>query len=125
MKRTAERHHNFSSSAIHMLMSNGRAKDSIGKPYFTYVKQKIREIRLGKPLDKEQHAYATLWGHFAERYAFNKLGLEYHLQSKVRYLHDDLSWSGAPDLITKDKVGDIKCPWTLNAYTELVDNLTE
>lgn len=125
MSRTAERHYNYSSSAIYRLMANGKAKGSIGAPFDTYVKEKIREKRLGKPIDKEQESRSTLWGHFAERWAFEKLGLEYHLQSKDRYLHDELAWSGAPDMITKTKVCDIKCPWTLNSFCEIVDNLTE
>lgn len=117
---------NFSSSKIHMLMSKGRGNWSlanIGKPFETYVKEKQRERRLKRPLSQEHNAKPTNWGTFVESIAFEVLGLEYSAVSdKKRLYHDELPWCGVPDVIIgKDVVGDIKSPWTLTGFCDLVE----
>ena len=120
-----ERVTNFSSSNIYMLTKNGRAKDSIGAPFYTYIEEKLIEHRLGRALDKDHSARPTTWGIFVERFAFELLGLEYKLVSKDRYYHKTIShWSGAPDLLSEDNiVGDIKCPFTLKSFCQIVNKL--
>lgn len=113
---------NFSSSQVWKLMKNGKAKGSFGAPFYTYIAEKKMERRLGRAINSETTAKSTSWGNFIEGIAFNKLGLEYKLESKVRYKHDDYPLTGAPDLITENVVGDIKCPWTMKSFCELVDS---
>ena len=42
---------------------------------------------------------------------FNLLGLEYKLEYKNTFLHPKYGefWSGTPDLVAEDKIGEIKC----------------
>ena len=116
----------FTSSQIYRLMSKGRGNWSVentGKAFETYVKEKRWEIKLGRPINKENNARATAWGTLVEQQAFNNLSLKYVLDSKKRYHHSEHKqfWSGAPDLYVENVIGDIKCPWTLESFADLVD----
>ena len=116
----------FSSSQIYRLMSGGRGKwtiENTGKAFDTYVNEKRWERKLGRPLNKQTNARPTSWGTLVEQQAFNKMGMEYSLKSDERYTHETLGdyWSGSPDLLTDDVVGDIKCPYTLESFTTLLD----
>lgn len=115
----------FSSSGISALCSNGRGKDGVGAPFFTYIEEKLFERLLNRPLTKEHSARPTSWGKLVEEYAFDKLGLEYSLVSKKRYAHKDFPeyWTGMPDLITNELVGDIKCPYTIKSFCKLVQSM--
>lgn len=102
-------------------MTNGRAKDSFGAPFYSYIQEKRWEKMAGRQLNNDSHSSAQDWGNMCEQIAFEKMGLEYKIVSKTRYKHDTLPWSGCPDLLTEDTVGDIKCPWTLNAFFKIYD----
>ena len=116
------RYGNFTSSSIHLLMSNGRAKGELGKPALTYIKHKSREIKLGRNLQKERSSRPTSYGNLVERRVYELLPLEYTLQSDLRYTHEELKqWTGAPDMITDLKVCDIKCPFSLDVYCDKAD----
>ena len=113
---------NFTSSSIYLLMSNGKEKDSFGKPAITYIKGKQRELLLGRNLQKERSARPTSWGKFVESRVFNLLPTEYILQSDHRDIHPDFErWTGAADMITTDKVCDIKAPFSLSVYCDKAD----
>lgn len=117
---------NFSSSEIYKLMSKGRGAwsiENVGASFKTYVKEKRWERKLRRSLKGEINAKATSWGTLVEEQCFNVLDLKYSLVSKDRFRHDELSdyWTGMPDLLTDDLVGDIKSPYTLNGFMELVD----
>lgn len=117
----------FSSSSIHNLLSKGRGNfsiENIGKPFTTYVEEKVMEKNLGRSLSSENSARPTSWGTLVEEHAFSKMGLEYSLVSKERFYKGDY-WSGMPDLITDEIVGDIKCPWTLKGFCKLVKSMNE
>lgn len=122
---------NFSSSEIHKLMSKGRGAwtiDNVGSPFNTYIRDKVWESRLGRPLHQRQNSRITTWGLFVEKIVFDKLGMDYKLESKTRYVHPEIErWTGMPDVITRDglKVGDIKCPWTLLSFCEMADAMAE
>lgn len=117
---------NFSSSAIHALTSSGRAKGSIGKPFETYVRDKVIEYKSGRAINNDHSARPTTWGTYAERFAFKKIGIEYKLDSKKRVFHERINrWCGATDLLSNEKVGDIKCPYTLTSFGSLVESLSE
>jgi hypothetical protein len=111
----------FSSSNIYKLMTNGKAAGSLGKPALTYIEETKYEVMLGRSLNTEISSRPALWGTFVESYVNdNHIGLEYELASTERLIHPLYQqWTGAPDLIGEDCVGDIKCPQLKN-YCELV-----
>lgn len=117
---------NFSSSEIYRLASFGRGEktlENIGQPFNSYVKEKVFERKIGRSLSLKNNSKPTSWGTLVEEQCFNVLGLKYTLVSKTRYFHPDFNncWSGMPDLITPDLVGDIKCPYSLTGLMELLD----
>lgn len=122
---------NFSSSEIHKLMSKGRGNwsvENVGAPFKTYIRDKVWESRLGRSLTQRQNSRITTWGLFVEKIVFDKLSLNYELVSKTRYKHPEIErWTGMPDLVTRDNtvVSDIKCPWTLTSFCEIVDAMAE
>lgn len=112
----------FTSSEIYRLMANGKTKGSFGKPALTYIAEKNMEIRLGRCLDVQQQSRPMSWGSLLEGYVFDKLPLEYRLCSKETVVHPDIDfWAGSPDAEKDDTIGDVKCPFTLKAFCELVD----
>lgn len=122
-----KRYGNFSSSEIHKLIKTGRGKDAVFSSLgLTYIKEKRYELKLGRALSSEQGAKSTSWGTFIETRVFNLLGLEYQLESTTRLGHDTIPhWTGAPDTIRPNIVGDIKCPWTLKSFCETVDAMEQ
>lgn len=110
----------FTSSSISALMSNGKAKGTYGKPFYTYVQEKYFETKLGRRLDNESNARHLSWGKLVESIAFEELGTEYNLVSQETILHHTIDgWSGSPDLEKFDDgktVCDIKCPMTLKSF---------
>ena len=116
----------FTSSQIYRLMSNGRTKDSIGSPFYSYCKDVYFETLLGRRLDNETNAKSTSWGNLVELQAFDKLGIEYDLVSKNTIVHKSHNfsewWAGTPDLIkNEDTICDVKCPMTLNSFCTFYD----
>jgi hypothetical protein len=112
---------NFSSSSIWKLMTNGKAKDSVGKPFDDYVKEKIFEKRVNRQLQNEQNSRATSWGNLIEDVAFIQLQNVQNANKMDRLKHPDLHWVGQPDYITDNIVGDIKCPFTLKSFCEMYE----
>ena len=112
----------FTSSAIHLLMKEGRQAGTFGAPALKYIKEKNRELLLGRELQKERSSRPTSWGNLVESRVYNLLSTEYTLCSSVRYTHSDIKrWSGAPDMITDTKVCDIKCPFSLDVFCDKAD----
>ena len=106
---------NISSSNIHKLMGSKKPKE-------TYLTELSYERRLGRSLSNETTSKPTSWGHLLEGIVFNQLGFEYSLVSDETIKHPDFDyWCGSPDGYTVDSVIDIKCPFTLKSFVELVD----
>lgn len=123
-----ERLGNFTSSKIAALMSNGKAAGTMGKPAFTYIRSRKREILLGRRLDTDSAARPTSWGNLCEKRAFDLLGLDYILSSKETIKHPTIgNWMGSPDGIKEvdgiKTVFDVKCPYTLNSFCDFYDCL--
>lgn len=119
---SAIRNGKFTSSSIHYLMKNGRG----GKPSVqteTYIKEKIMESRLGKALNSTLSSRPTTWGTIVEQRLFSLLDqLEYEYCSNETIVHPEISsWAGTPDFLTKEKVCDGKCPYTLKSFCQLAD----
>lgn len=88
----------------------------------TYTQELKYEKKLGRGLGSETSAKPTTWGKFVEGRVFELLGLEYSLVSTETIKHPEvLHWSGSPDGVTKTSVIDIKCPFTMKSFCELVD----
>ena len=118
-EKLLERTGHFTSSQIYRLAACGKTAGSIGAPFHTYVKEKKREIALGRYINNESSSKPTDWGNMCEPIVHDLLGLEYQLVNKTRYTHLELPWSGMPDeIIGKKKVSDIKSPWTLTSFMD-------
>jgi hypothetical protein len=100
----------FTSSKIHLLTKEGTKKGTFGKPAITYIEEKYFEHLLGKSLDTDVNTFEIAWGKVIEQYVFDKLPLNWRYEYDKRYLHLEYNWSGAPDLVSTEAVGDVKCP---------------
>lgn len=120
---------NFTSSEIGALMKEGKAKGSIGAPALTYISEKNMERRLGRTLKNDVDARACDWGNLCEGLVLEMLGIEYSTQSKKTIKHPDFDfWFGTPDSICYEEyntVADVKCPFTLKSFCQLVDGWKE
>lgn len=115
----------FTSSQIYKLMASGKAKGSFGVPALTYIDETNMERRLGRTLDTQVNSREMSWGSLLEGYVFDKLGLEYRLCSKETAVHPKIDyWAGSPDAEKDDTIADVKCPFTLKAFCELVDPMS-
>ena len=116
----------FTSSSIYKLMSNGKGTHGFGAPAITYIEEKRMELRLGRDLGSEVSSRPLSWGKLVEQRVFDLLGLEYVYQSDVRFKHTEYGqfWTGAPDLIKGNMFAEVKCPYTLKSFCEMVDSLT-
>jgi len=115
----------FTSSQMVRLAANGRDKKSPSDKFYTYIEEVAQQIRLGRPLSKEQDAKAALWGKLCEKYVFETsglLGLEYTPMGDTTLKHPTINqWAGTPDVKREGFVGDIKCPFTMGSFCGLVD----
>jgi hypothetical protein len=111
---------NFTSSEIWKLTTRDRSGKGFGKSALTYIEEKSDEILTGRSMSQNSGARETAWGTFVEKIAFTKLPLNYRLTSSDRYKHESISnWSGMPDILYENCVGDIKCPFTVKSYMNL------
>jgi len=112
---------NFSSSEIWKLTKLARNKKDFGQVALTYIKEKSYEQKLGRSLNSFTWSKPTSWGSFCEAIAYEYIK-GWELVSEDRLFHPDIKfWSGIPDIVSLGKVGDIKCPFTLKSFCELVD----
>lgn len=113
---------NFTSSEIVALTKEGKQKGSFGALALTYIEECNMERRLGRSLNDDSNAKAIVWGKFLESRAFDLLGMEYTLNSQETVIHPLFQcWSGSADGFKNDSVIDIKCPFTLKSFCQLVD----
>lgn len=112
----------FTSSSIHFLMKNGRG----GKPSVQterYIEEKRMERRLGRSLNSDISARPTIWGSVVEKRLYSLLDpFEYEYCSNQTVTHPEINvWAGTPDFLTKERVCDGKCPYTLKSFCEMAD----
>ena len=110
-------------------MSKGRGNwsiENVGKPFESYVQEKVWESKLGRSIDTESNAKQTSWGNLMELFFFEKhLDIRWTEVHKKRYEHPTLPWSGAPDMVSDTEVGDVKSPYTLRSFCEMSDMCAE
>lgn len=111
----------FSSSKISNLIPLAKKKDSIfSNSGLTYIRSIVIE-NIKKKSKPEIDALPLIWGKSIEQFCFEQLGLEYVLESKKVIHHPTIKkWCGTPDGFKKDVVYDIKCPWTLESFFDLI-----
>lgn len=118
---------NITSSEIVALTSNGKAKDSVGKPFYTYIQKKKWERNLGRPLESDNYSRPLSWGKCCEIYFFQHKGLlEYTPLMDEPIRHPELDyWLGSPDAINNsiNAVSELKCPQTMDSFCGLVEPL--
>lgn len=110
----------FTASEMHRLYTPAKAK--------TYCKEKHYERKLKQSLSRDAFSYATSWGSLLEMYV-NQSG---HIPPSMKFehkntiVHPDYDYfAGTPDIVGDTIVGDLKCPYTLNAFCDLVENCTK
>jgi hypothetical protein len=117
---------NFTSSEIVRLTTNGRAKDSFGAPFYSYIEEKKMERRLNRSLTEDIFARPTSWGHLVQYHVFKLLGSDYKPCSDIVLSHPSIEcWKGTPDaekLGGGKTVAEVKCPQTLKSFCILVDS---
>jgi len=141
---------NFSSSEIIALLSMGkvemtpdelaaRPKSGIGSSVkfkdggfgtaaMTYIKQTNWERRTGRSMSQSSWSKETAWGKMLESRAFDLLGGSYkRLDMDGSLVHPRIDyWTGTPDgekykLLEREKVAEVKCPFTLNSFFTFAD----
>lgn len=116
----------FTSSEIVALTTLDKKGTGFGKPALTYIQETNMERRLGRSVSEESNARPLLWGKYLESRIFDLLGLEYTLTSKETIIHSQIScWAGSPDggkYHPVKTVLDIKAPFTLKSFCQLVDS---
>lgn len=99
-----------------------------------YKKQLRRERQLGRCMNNDAFAYPLEWGKLLEPKFFEILPITCTLNSSETLQHPKYNfWLGTPDGFEyngkqKERVFDIKCPWTLDSYMnayecETIDDL--
>lgn len=112
----------FSSSSAWKLTTNDKTGKGFGKPALTYIEEVQMEIELGRALTgADTGGKETTWGNLVEKRVFDLLPMDYLLESRTRFVHPTIKqWTGAPDLLTDIIVGDVKSPYTLKSFCNLV-----
>lgn len=123
------RNYKFTSSKIAALVSNGKAKDSVGAPFTTLVKKVNQCRKAQRSIYSDSSSKATSWGILVEHWLMFQhpeiIGLEYTLTPSTSTVHPLFpnSWAGSRDGLNNDTnaVIDIKCPYTMESFCDFAD----
>lgn len=117
----------FTSSEIFKLTTRNKKGDGFGAPALSYIEEKKMERRLGRSITTDNGSRATLWGSLLEGFVNEELSLKYELCSQQTVVHPEIPyWAGSTDGKKHGKVAtvaDIKSPYTLKSFCQLVDPL--
>ena len=121
----------FTASEIYRLMTNNRKGDDFGAPGLSYIEEKRYERKLGRSINTYgSSGKAAAWGNILEPMVAERIIKEYD-QSANYQSSDTLPLegyedyiAGTPDLLGDGIVYDIKCPFTLLSFCQLVDGYT-
>lgn len=95
-----------------------------GAAAISYIEEKRFERKLKRSLNSASSSRPTDWGTVCEGIAFELLGLSYQIVSEKTLVHPLYgNWAGSPDLDKQSEkvIGDLKCPYTLKSFCQLVD----
>lgn len=114
----------FTSSKIGDLMA--KSKDGgFGTPAMKYINQVRKEINLGRKLNTAKSAKPLEWGTVCEFRVQKLLKPQgYEDMHNTTIQHDTIErWAGTPDAFKDgNTVVEIKCPYTLESFCDLVDS---
>jgi len=101
-------------------------RNEFGAGALTYIKEVNRSRKLGRSIKNDMSSIETDWGKVCERYVFeNHISTEYSFTGDRSFRHPKIDfWSGSPDLDGNrkpKKIGEIKCPATLNSFIDFAD----
>lgn len=117
----------ITSSNAHLIMAKGKSKtDTFSAGCLTYLNKKKQERKLKRSVSVEKGGRSATWGKVLEGYVFDMLfDPDYELQSTETHLHPKYGefWSGSPDLVAHDKIGDIKCfePYEFSLLADIIN----
>lgn len=118
---------NYTSSEIVALTTRSKDGKTFGAPGLTYILETNIERKLGRSISDEVNARPMTWGSLLEKRVFDILPLDYILSSTETDVHPTIPyWAGSKDGIKHDEgktVIDIKAPFTLKSFCQLVDPL--
>jgi hypothetical protein len=113
----------FTSSEVGKIIPRGR-KEAFTVAGLTYIRTKMFERVLGRRIDSPVPSRSTAWGLLAEKHLFETLGMSYQPMGNEVKVHPQYDfWSGSPDAFNHQTqaVVEIKCPFTLKSFCELVE----
>jgi len=117
MLDNTKRNGNFTSSEIHRLCGFDRSGKKPSAIFYSYVNEKHGEIDMNRSIKVQDKSKTSKWGLLMEVVLFNHLGLNYAMKSQDTIVSDKYEhFSGTPDLISEDKIGEIKCYYPLKFY---------
>lgn len=101
---------NFTSSNAFRLCASLKSGEP-SEAFFTYVKEKMFERKLGRSLEMGSHSNSMVWGSFLEKRVFDNLPNNYEMVHKETFVHPEYSFLvGTPDFIVKnEKDVELKC----------------
>lgn len=101
---------NFTSSNSFRLCASLKSGEP-SEAFFTYVKEKMFERKLGRSLEMGAHSNSMVWGSFLEKRVFDNLPNNYEMVHKETFIHPKYNFLvGTPDFIVKGvKDVELKC----------------
>ena len=113
MNNKANRVARFTSSKISVLTVLGKGEFGFGTGAITYIKQRLKELKIGRGLTLPIYKQDMVWGKLWEVYVHWQLGLEYKLIIDKTTIHPKYAfWSGSEDFqveIDGGCVSELKC----------------
>lgn len=100
-------------------------EDWPGVAALSYIEEKRFERKLKRSLNSGASSRPTEWGTCCESVAFSLMDTSFEIVSENTIVHPLYDfWAGSPDIksISQKKIGDVKCPYTLKSFCQLVDD---
>jgi hypothetical protein len=119
---------NLTSSEIYKIIGKGKSGNEFSVGGFSYIESKVFERNLGKSLATESNAKPLLWGRICEKHFFENSGrIEYTPLMNEPIHHPSIEYyAGSPDAFKgEDVVCELKCPFTLLSFCQLVDPIVK
>ena len=108
-------------SQIGMLMTNGRAKDSIGETAKSYIKQCVKEDFYNYTTElNNKYIWKGREQELESINLINSVRFTDYLKNEVTIENDYLI--GTADIISEQKVIDVKTSWSLDTFPALIED---
>lgn len=119
----SKRYGRFTSSNVGTLMKKGRGT-GLSAPALEYISKVKKEIAFGRSLNTTRSAKPLEWGKLGEACVFKILDENEYEASKDGTLQHPIieHWAGTPDASKEGVCVEIKCPFTLESFYDLVQS---